>query len=171
MPQTTLGDPGKKILAKFPGTCRECGGDILTGQTIYHSRVNGDRHQRCVDPGPIDAAPEAAAPRDAPRAAARLWSDEAARRWAEGRAPDAGDATPRAARDATAAVGPAADDATQRVPGDATRDGRSAVPEYVAPRRDTEFGRAGDRDAARKECRELIRLQIDFLTRLEKLLS
>lgn len=158
MTQTEI-DQGKRITAKLPGECAECGGDIVPGQRIYFSRAHGSRHERCVDQAaPGAAAPRAAEPRRDDARGARLWSDETARRWAEGERAD--DAAPRA-RDAAAPAADRRDDATQRVPGDA----------YVAPARATEFGRAGDRDAARRELAELIKLQIDFLNGLLRILA
>ena len=164
----TLSDPGKLMRAKFAGDCAECRGSILPGQEIYHSRLNGDRHRQCVEPGP---APEPAASRA--RDDGRLWSDDDARRWAQAR----DDATPRDAARATAG-GPAAD--RRDVVPDAQRPTPSASPPdaYVAPARATEFGRAGDRDAARRELGQVLELFIDAvdgfsaaLKRIHKLLD
>lgn len=149
-----LPDPGKLITAARFGQCPTCSKPIRPGQRIYHSSVLGARHQNCVESAEDDPPEAPAAPagdatrRDVRRDAPRLWpeGDDAAR-----------DATRRDEPPRDAAVAPAAD----------RRDDA-----YAAPRRDdTQFAQAGVRDAIRAELRAIVRLQIDFLERLEKLLG
>lgn len=142
----TLADPGKLIRAKHPGNCRECGGDILVGQPIYFSHAHGSRHKRCVEPGD---APAPAAGERAPRAASGRDASRDGWLWAER------DGTLREETTARDDAGPG---------GDAPRDEPRAA-------RATEFGRAGDRDAARREVGHALDLVIEALQRVRRMLA
>lgn len=145
-------DWGKRMRARFPGECAECGGTIETGDEIYFSRTRGYRHRRCVDgePDPDEASAAPRAPATSPRAEPAAPNRDAAARTLF-------DDAARAARDGTAA-----------------RDGDSAAAArddvYTAPPRDTEFGRAGDREYVRQEMAAVLELVIGALERLVKLL-
>lgn len=137
----TAVDKGKLIWAKYPGDCAECGGTIAVGQPVYYSKHLGSRHRTCVDRGPRPDGGDAAPETAAPR-------ETAARLPFDDDTPRARDNRPRG--DVPAAAG---DDA------------------YIAPARDTAFSRAGDRDAARRELAGVLRLLIEALVRIERMLE
>lgn len=141
---TQLTDPGKLIRAKLPGECEECRGSIVPGQPIYFSRVHGSRHQGCYTPEPPPAADRERAPRDV--------------------------ASPAAASDASRA--PARDLFAARDDSPVAVGWPDAGDAHVADRaRATAFGAAGDRDAARRELANVIRLLIEALQRIERVLA
>ena len=151
---TAAVDKGKLIIAKLPGDCAECGGTIVPGQFIYFSRQIGSRHRGCVERDEDRAGRQPAreaAPREAPRPSPRnerfLFGDG-----------DGRDDT-RVPRDAP----PPRSEGGQPPAND---DGA-----YRAPVRDTAFSRAGDRDAARRELASVLRLLIEALIKIERLLE
>ena len=144
-------DRGKRIRALYPGECSECGGTIETGDEIYFSRGRfGSRHIRCVDGGD-DRRPQPPREDAAPRAATTFAAS----------APATAAETPRAAPDDAARA--ARDGASVARDGGGPAAARDDV--YTAPARETTFGRAGDRDAVRRELAEVIELLMAAMER------
>lgn len=161
-------DQGKLITAQLPGLCAECGGSIERGDPIYFSRTLGPRHKRCVVAGDADPPAERDAPRDvtrddAARRAARDFDAARASRDVEAsRAPRDGDGRDDYGQ-------PADDDARRPIArDDAARDATAADGGRAAR---SEFARAGERDAARKELGVVLDLMIEALQRIRRLLS
>jgi len=59
----------RKMIAKFPGSCRGCGEGIEPGDSICHAGKRENYHARCYDGRAHDGPVKAAAPKEAEKVA------------------------------------------------------------------------------------------------------